>query len=257
MTKYGICKLSLVPIRKHPTEQSEMINQLLFGDTVFIVDTDNEWYLIKTSHDMYEGWIDRKQVCIISETEFLKLGKTNHFLADIYTVVVSDSDSISLLLGSSLPNYKDGSISISNNKYNTSCNFIDNSLEFDIEKLIDIAKKYIGSPYLWGGRSPFGIDCSGFVQIVFGMFGIKLDRDSYKQAETGHTISFINEIKKGDLAFFDNAEGKITHVGILLDNNTIIHSSGKVRIDSIDHQGIYNKEEKKYSHKLRIIKRII
>ena len=116
---------------------------------------------------------------------------------------------------------------------------------------------YINSPYLWGGRSPFGIDCSGFVQLVYRMNGIQLPRDASDQAKIGQTLSFIEEAEEGDLAFFDNNEGDIIHVGIMLEDNRIIHASGKVRIDKIDHQGIYNVDTKQYSHRLRIIKAII
>ena len=116
---------------------------------------------------------------------------------------------------------------------------------------------YLNSPYLWGGRSPFGIDCSGFTQMVFKLNGIKLPRDAYEQAEIGKTLNFIEETQKGDLAFFDNEEGKIIHTGIIIDKNKIIHSSGKVRIDNLDHYGIFNAETGKYSHNLRLIKKVV
>ena len=125
------------------------------------------------------------------------------------------------------------------------------------EKIVDNAMMYVNAPYLWGGRSPFGIDCSGFTQLVYKIGGKKLPRDAYQQAEIGQTLSFVEEAENGDLAFFDNEEGSIIHVGILLGENEIIHSSGKVRIDKIDHQGIFNVDTKKYSHKLRLIKKIL
>ncbi|MNL48577.1 Gamma-D-glutamyl-L-lysine endopeptidase [compost metagenome] len=118
-------------------------------------------------------------------------------------------------------------------------------------------KMFLNAPYLWGGRSILGIDCSGFTQVCYKILGIKLKRDAYQQADQGELVSFINEGKLGDLAFFDNAEGRITHVGILINSHQIIHASGRVRIDSIDHQGIFNEETQQYSHKLRIIKRIL
>ena len=123
--------------------------------------------------------------------------------------------------------------------------------------MIKNAFYFLNSPYLWGGRTPFGIDCSGFVQIAARLSGISLPRDTQEQAEEGEIINLISEAKPGDLAFFDNIDGRIIHVGIILENGQIIHASGKVRIDTIDHQGIFNEESKKYSHQLRVIKRII
>jgi len=121
----------------------------------------------------------------------------------------------------------------------------------------EIASLYLNAPYLWGGRSPLGIDCSGFTQVVFKAAGVRLPRDAYQQAEVGQTLGFVEEASEGDLAFFDNAEGKIIHVGIVLKDRFIIHASGKVRIDKLDHQGIFNRETGKYSHTLRVIKRIV
>ena len=259
MTMYGICELTIVPVRKQPSDHSEMINQLLFGDIITIEDQEGSWLLIKTSHDMYEGWVDSKQIRIISDSEFHNIkNKKTIFFYDIYGIATNNKGkSINLLLGSQLPNHKENKISIDNRIYKIKGNITGNKNLFNSENIIETAIKYLGAPYLWGGRSPFGIDCSGFVQVVFGMCGIHLKRDAYLQAESGSTISFINEALPGDIAFFDNNEGKITHVGIIIKDKQIIHASGEVRIDRIDHHGIYNENDKKYTHNLRIIKRLL
>ena len=121
----------------------------------------------------------------------------------------------------------------------------------------EIAQSLLNVPYQWGGRSPMGMDCSGFTQVVFKILGKKLLRDAWQQAEQGVLVNFIEEIQPGDLVFFDNEEGRIIHVGIALANHKIIHASGCVRIDNLDHHGIYNTETRKYSHNLRIIKRVL
>ncbi|MBC8321448.1 MAG: C40 family peptidase [Bacteroidetes bacterium] len=258
MTKYGICEQSLVAVRNLPSDQSEMINQLIFGDLLIINDVKDQWYLINTLHDMYEGWVDIKQITPIEKHQFEKL-KNNKpvFLSDIYAKATSQKGkSINLVLGSRLPNYKNNTITISDGEYLIEGNIQPKILMPTGQNIANIAMKYLGTPYLWGGRSPFGIDCSGFTQLVFSMIGIPLGRDTQLQVELGETINFINEANTGDLAFFDNKDERVTHVGIILNNKQIIHASGEVRIDNIDHHGIYIEEHKKYTHKLRVIKRI-
>jgi len=130
--------------------------------------------------------------------------------------------------------------------------------EGDVRKqLLELAMVFRNAPYLWGGRSPFGIDCSGLTQVLYKMVGLNIKRDAYQQAEQGQTLSFVEESDVGDLAFFDNDEGQIIHVGMLLGGNSILHASGKVRVDKLDHQGIFNVDTGRYSHKLRLIRRII
>ena len=159
-----------------------------------------------------------------------------------------------IVIGSILPSYKSGHALINNEMYQfdglTTPGFIKK------DKLVENALMYLNAPYLWGGRSPLGIDCSGFTQMVYRLQGVDLPRDAYQQAEVGTTLSFVEESEPGDLAFFDNAEGKITHVGIILEDNHIIHASGKVRIDRIDQQGVFNTEIGNHTHKLRLIKSI-
>ena len=258
MIKYAICEQSLVAVRKQPSDRSEMINQLIFGDLITITDIKSSWGLIVTKHDGYEGWVDIKQITIIDQIQFDELASVEPvFLFDISAMFATTGGKMKhILMGSKLPYFENKSFMISDGKY-----MLDGDKQTSIANqspnIIENAMKFIGAPYLWGGRSPFGIDCSGLIQIVFGMAGIKLKRDASLQVENGETINFVNESVAGDLAFFDNEEGIITHVGIIVDNKQIIHASGEVRIDSIDHNGVYNIQQKKYTHKLRIIKRIV
>ena len=259
MIKYAICLQSLVPVRNQPSDQSEMTNQLIFGDLLTILDAKGSWLLTCTLHDEYEGWVDIKQITIIEHNAFEKLNnKQPVYLSSTCGRAIADNEkATSIVMGSRLHNFINNTIVISNGTYLVVGNIQSEISGCTGQDIVDIAMKYIGAPYLWGGRSPFGIDCSGLTQVVFSMMGIQLKRDAQLQADQGEIINFITEATAGDLAFFDNADDKITHVGIIIDNKHIIHASGEVRVDNIDHQGIYNEKLKKYTHRLRIIKRII
>jgi cell wall-associated NlpC family hydrolase len=254
--KYGICILNIIPLRVIASDKSEMVSQLLFGEHFKVLETSKQWLYIKLAFDGYQGWIDRKQIEEINKETFEKLSATK----SIYTTELlnfatnSNDDLIPISIGSILPNFTDKKFTINNNSY-----LYDGKVKqtkLSKKDIISTAFIYLNAPYLWGGKSPFGIDCSGFTQMVYKINGFKLFRDASQQSKQGEVLSFIEESEPGDLAFFDNNEGVITHVGIILENNYIIHASGKVRLDRLDQSGIFNEEKNKHSHKLRMIKKI-
>lgn len=259
--KFGICCLSVIPARIEPSDKSEMVTQLLFGETYFIYEENRKgWKKIKTYFDNYECWIDEKQSAEISEEAFESINNNTKFVtSEIISLLKNKKTNflMPIVIGSSLPNFEDDKLLLNEIEYEFEGLKCDNTTTPTKSTLAENAFLFLNTPYLWGGRSPFGIDCSGFTQIIYKLIGIKLPRDAYQQAKIGQTLSFIEESKSGDLAFFDNDEGKIIHVGIMLGDNKIIHASGKVRIDKIDHQGIFNSETNRYSHKLRLIKQVI
>jgi hypothetical protein len=266
---FGICNLSIVPCRKEPSDKSEMVTQLLFGEHFEVLEEKKSWILIRIAYDGYECWIDQKQFYPLSEKSIAGIKDTTTALTTDLVQLASPHPSpkergqqhIPIVLGSSLPKYKEKCFFLGKEKYSFDETvifpFAKKKVLHNGEDLGRAARWYLNTPYLWGGRSPFGIDCSGFTQIVFKINGIKLKRDAGQQAEQGQIISFIEEAQVGDLAFFDNEDGKIVHVGIILGNEKIIHASGKVRIDKLDHHGIYNEEIKKYSHRLRVVKHFL
>lgn len=255
---FGVCNLSLVPLRAEPSERSEMVSQLLFGDHFEILESSDRWVRIKTGYDDYEGWVDSKQFIPVDIDTFntLNTGGTILGLKIHHPVRNTVSDEIiNIVAGSTLPGYLDGRFRIGKTVYSVVQPPLKPKQDLFSSEISAAAKFYLNAPYLWGGRSAFGIDCSGFSQMVFKQFNIKLKRDAWQQALEGNTVDFLQEAMPGDLAFFDNEEGRITHVGVMLGNNRIIHASGRVKIDVIDTEGIYSTELKRYTHKLRIIKR--
>ena len=251
---YGISQLSIVPMRDDPSDKSEMINQILFGEHFKILEARKKWSRIRLAHDSYQGWICNKQVLEISEDDYKQLDKDiSTITTDILDIIKKDQHQ-PIVIGSILPFYKSGHANINSEMYEfnglTTPGFVKK------QKLVENALIFLKAPYLWGGRSPLGIDCSGLTQIVYRLQGVDLPRDAYMQAKVGTTLSFIEESEPGDLAFFDDSEGKVIHVGIILKNNHILHASGMVRIDRIDQQGIFNTELGCHTHKLRLIKSI-
>ncbi len=255
----AICPLSQVPVRFEPSERSEMVTQLLFGETFSIAEEKGNWLLIMTHLDNYTGWIDRKQSMRVSQ-EFIE--QTNHksryFMAAKTGICTCAADGTQILLtkGSTLPLYHKGTFGLGSRVYTTTekCKVVPR--KFKASKIFPSAIQYLNVPYLWGGRSMFGVDCSGFVQVVYQMCGLDLPRDAAQQAVKGIAIDFVDEAQSGDLAFFDNPMGEIIHVGIMIGSGNIIHASGQVRIDKIDHNGIFNIGSGAYTHSLRIVKRL-
>ncbi len=252
---FGICNLAVIPLRHEASDKSEIVSQVLFGEHFEILEKNNQWYKIKVHYDLYEGWIDSKQVQIISESSYQNLSDNTIILnADLLEYITGTNNLLlPIPLGASLSFLNHNDI----NKDNFEFEGTKTSGKKSKENLIKTSFMYLNAPYLWGGKTPFGIDCSGFTQMVYKLNGYQLLRDASQQATQGEALSFIEESEPGDLAFFDNDEGSIIHVGIIMDDNYIIHASGKVRIDRIDHLGIFNTETNKHTHKLRVIKKII
>ncbi len=252
---FGICNLAIIPLRLEPSDKSEIVSQVLFGEHFEIVEQLKQWSRIKMQFDDYEGWVDSKQFKIISESNYNQLSEEAIILNGDLVDYITDHNNllIPIPIGASISFLSNSEINTSNYNFEgTKISGIKPKAE-----LIRTAFMYLNAPYLWGGKNPFGIDCSGFTQMVYKLNGYKLLRDASQQAKQGEALSFIEESEPGDLAFFDNDEGNIIHVGIIMEDNYIIHASGKVRIDRLDHLGIYNAETNKHTHKLRVIKKII
>lgn len=247
---YGIAHLPLIPMRSEPASKSEMCNQLLFGDTYKVIDEQEDWVKIHSAYDDYEGWISRGQALLLEKDEIDNLQGRQTVCSFPFLPISCQGQAMLIPAGATIYG-ANGSFQFGHYHYELEKDQITHS-----KSICETASLYLNSPYLWGGRSPFGIDCSGFTQVVFKQHRVKLKRDAWMQAGQGETISFLTEARAGDLAFFDNEDGKITHVGILKDCEHIYHASGWVKLDSLDNYGIINSDTRKYSHKLRIIKRI-
>ncbi|HDZ03775.1 hypothetical protein LCGC14_0126950 [marine sediment metagenome] len=249
--QYGICQLSIIPVRSATEEVSELVTQLLFGEHYKILESRKNWSRIKTISDKCEGWIMNSQLTFIPENEFdlIQENKERKFVTELISYV-EDTNEIAtpILIGSSIPDIPSLAVNFEGS--------ILNSVQ-PKDKLIKTALLYLNAPELKGGKSPFGIDSAGFTQMVYRINGYDILRTAENQSTQGTALSFVEESEAGDLAFFDNANGFIDHVGIIMENNYVIHVNGKVRIDRIDHTGIFNNDLRTYTHQLRVIKKVI
>lgn len=254
--EYMVCCVPVSPMRAESSHKSEMVSQQLFGEKSAVLEKtpDNNWVKIQLKYDGYDGWVQGSHLVGIDEESYEKTDKD--LTSDWVNEVSFNGHIMNVPMGSSLSAFRNGiafwrknSVHFKGNVWNPE------EVKVTAKQIKQIAFKFLNTSYLWGGKSVFGIDCSGYAQSTYKFLNKQLPRDAWQQAEKGEVVNFLQEVRCGDLAFFDNEEGRIIHVGILLSESEIIHSSGKVRIDKIDTQGILNLETKQRTHKLRIIKR--
>ncbi|MEO6000887.1 MAG: C40 family peptidase [Chitinophagaceae bacterium] len=252
---YAICCIPVSPMRLEPAHRSEMVSQQLFGEPCLIIERGKDhWIKIKGRYDGYEGWCQDGHVTKIDEDQYL--GDGYELTVDWINEIEYNGNKMIIPFGSALPPLNNGKTRWTNNVIQ----FNGARWNFDVithneDTVRDVAFRFLNTSYLWGGKSIFGIDCSAFTQTVYKFLQVPLPRDAYQQADVGEALGFLQEARCGDLAFFDNEDGRITHVGILLNDHEIIHSSVKVRVDKIDNLGIINQDTFERTHKLRIIKR--
>jgi len=253
----SICTYGFIPVRTEPAESAQLETQILFGESFELLEHKAGWQKVKCHYDGYEGWIDEKLVEKLGDRDVNQWNNAPGFIVNKpYIKVICESDSSAILISAGSRVVFNGedrnAIRIGGYEFYWQGTVPDKKT--DIET---VAKGFMNAPYLWGGRSFYGIDCSGLIQVVFKTAGVFLPRNASQQIEIGQVVSFVEEARTGDLAFFDDEEGRIIHVGICLGQGRILHASGSVRIDALDHQGIYNKERRTYSHRLRVIKRVL
>jgi hypothetical protein len=258
MASFAICPLSNVPIRSNSTHKSELVSQLLFGELVEVLENKGrQWAKVRCHWDNFIGWVAANQLKPITPSEFQLFQEHYGYCLEVMHPVMADNHYLPITIGAQLPNFDGIHFKLGDMQYTFSGQAVfpadvENSTDF----LIKIARRFLNAPYLWGGRSPFGIDADGLVQVVFKIIGVALPREASQQVYIGEEVDFVEQSRTGDIAFFENKAGKISHVGIILPENRIIHAFGRVRIDKVDHYGIYDEEQQRYTHQMRVVRRV-
>lgn len=259
LVDFGVCRLSLVAVRAEASDKAALLTQLLFGDhySVMEASSDKKWFRISIAFDQYEGWIDSKQHHSISKEHYEYLERAElKITTDLTTSILYNKVPLAILMGSIIPISSAELFKMEEQfAFNGEAKNLGQKREFEF--LRTTANRYLHAPYLWGGKSPFGIDCSGFTQMVFKICGYALQRDARQQATQGKAVRSLTETRPGDLAFFKNADETIVHVGIVYANAQIIHASGRVRLDTLNEQGILHTETGTLSHQLSHFRRIL
>lgn len=251
----GLVIHPVIPGRSEPYDKSEMVTQLLFGETYTILESNRKWMFIENDFDGYQCWIDRKQHHAPSEKmdENMETDQLRRCGDPFGFLTGADNHRYAIPCGSVLRGYREGRVHMEDR----TLLFEGRVARHDRESVIRHAWRFLHAPYLWGGKTAMGIDCSGLMQVIFACAGIDLPRDAHQQAAKGEPVDFIDLTEPGDLVFFDNDEKRINHVGVVIEKERILHASGFVRIDKLDHQGIYDVESQEYTHNLRLIRRLI
>lgn len=260
LKKYAICLNTILPVRDEASEKSEMVTQLLFGETCEVLEEKKSFLKIKNTDDGYVGWADTKMLSTISESDYVEIQNSPIFrvcvpIADSFCL--TDKQIYHLTAGSKLPFYNpdiNGMI-IGDQKYQIHSSLVTYLPDSISDNIVPTARIFLNAPYLWGGKSVMGIDCSGFTQVVYNLCGYSLPRDASQQVICGVEVKTLDEAQAGDLLFFSK-NNSVSHVGIYLGENKIIHASGKVRIDKVDEEGIYKEESSSYTHQLVDIRRL-
>lgn len=257
--EFGVCRLSIVPMRNSPSHKAEQVSQLLFGDhyEVHEVSKDKLWLRIHVYYDQCEGWIDVRQHHAISKEYYDYINRADFKITtDPTSTILYNKSPLMILMGSIIP-ISGSELFKMEEQFAFNGDSKSLGVKREVEFLKTVAVKYLNAPFQWGGKTLFGIDDAGLVQMVYKICGYRLGRTVEEQMRQGRHVNGFAEALPGDLVFLSSAKGRTDHVGILLDSEKVIHASGKVRTDYLNEEGILNLDTRIYTHTLNEIRRII
>jgi cell wall-associated NlpC family hydrolase len=251
------CQVSVAYLKAAADHNAPLLSQVLFGEQVFLLrKIGRHWMKVQCSWDRVEGWVDPKQFHINDKHPQFDKFTPRTFALDHMHPIISEKASIPIIIGSNLLQCDGLNVKMPFGKYQYTGQIIDLEQSLESRKLlINVARRFLQTPYLMGGRSILGTDSTGFIQLAYKLIGINLPRRADEMVLLGTDVGFVNEAREGDIAFYEDKHSQIVHTGIVLEDSKVLHTYGKVRIDHLDQQGIYIKRRRSYIYKLRTIRR--
>lgn len=248
MVEEGIILHSIVPLRAEGSECAEQLTQLLFGETVDVLEEAERWIRVRNDADGMEGWVDFKMLTKMSDEEFAGysavLRESTAFvrMPMAYALSMNNSQTIPLAAGTRLPKYENGTFEVLGVPFRIDPSMVlEKPMPLNQDSLMQLSRFFLNTPYLWGGKNALGMDCSGLTQVLLSLMGVQILRNASEQATQGEPVASLSEARPCDLVFFDK-HGRVTHVGILLTQDTVLHCSGRVKVEKIDEEGIVSSE---------------
>lgn len=253
---YAMGRYAAAAIRAKAKDTAELRSQLLFGEPVDVLETDQNFARVRCCDDAFEGFVRADQLLTIDERTFRLQRDKPAYCLDLFNTVMGERAGMPITFGARLPEFDGMRLRVGNRHFGFSGQAaLAEDLTTNAEILIRFARRWLYVPALRGGRTPMGVDASALVQLLCRLIHVKLPRTAGPMSGHGRVVDFVVQAQAGDLAFFDSRRGEINHVGILLPDSRILHVGDRVRIDAVDHYGIFSRELGRYTHRLRIVKR--
>ena len=251
-------RLATAAVRARPRLDAALTSQLLFGEPVLLLQNLGEYQRVRCPEDGFEGFVRTDQLLAVPEDVFVAQLSRPAFNLDLFSMLRGPQQGVPITFGARLADFDGLRLQHGGQYFEYSGQAaLTDDITASADTLLRLAYKWLYVPGMHGGRTPMGVDPVAFVQLVYRILNLRLPRRADAMVERGELVDFVVQAQVGDVAFFDNAKRKIEHVGLLLPDSKILHVGDRVRVDALDHYGIFNYDLGRYTHRLRVVKRVL